>query len=216
MRPRLTAMAPIAAMLCGALLVILPVAGAGAAARSESVHSGEIHQAGEDFVAEFPAGGTLTVHVRSGDVDIVGTSENQILVRYSGVDSFDGRPGEVSLSRRGQHGELDIKGFPRNHGHLLVQVPQRLALRVRMPAGDLAIAGITGDKDVELHAGDLVVQVGERGQYAHVDASVLAGDLSARPFGVQKDGLFRSFEIEGAGAYHLHAHVGAGDLIFRN
>ena len=48
-----------------------------------------------------------------------------------------------------------------------------------------------------------------------MDASVLSGDLSGRPFGEEHGGLFRSFEKVGNGKYRLHAHVGAGDLTLR-
>jgi len=84
-----------------------------------------------------------------------------------------------------------------------------------MPAGDLEVDGLTGDKDVEIHAGDMILGVGKADDYGHVDASVNAGDLDAQPFGVSKGGLFRSFDKHGGGKYRLHAHVGAGDLVLR-
>jgi hypothetical protein len=44
----------------------------------------------------------------------------------------------------------------------------------------------------------------------------MAGDLTASAFGVNKDGLFRSFEQNNpSGKYRLHAHVGAGDLTLK-
>jgi len=44
------------------------------------------------------------------------------------------------------------------------------------------------------HAGDLTISVGDAADYRHADASVYAGDLSASAFGVNKDGVFRSFD----------------------
>jgi hypothetical protein len=88
-------------------------------------------------------------------------------------------------------------------------------LYVRMPAGDLTVEGVSGDKDVELHFGDLTIAVGNAADYSHVDASVMSGDLEAAPFGESHGGLFRSFEKSGSGKYKLHAHVGAGDLTLR-
>jgi hypothetical protein len=80
----------------------------------------------------------------------------------------------------------------------------------------VTVEEVIGNKDVELHAGDLTIGVGRLGDYAHADASVLAGELTASAFGINKDGLFRSFEKDNpSGKYRLHAHVGAGDLVLR-
>ena len=114
------------------------------------------------------------------------------------------------------HAELKMTGGPINNGpSIVIEVPKSSNLYVRLPFGDLNIEGVSGDKDVEMHAGDLNIEVGNPADYGHVDASVNAGDLSAGPFGETKDGLFRSFEKSGTGRYRLHAHVGAGDLNLR-
>jgi hypothetical protein len=63
-----------------------------------------------------------------------------------------------------------------------------------------------------LHAGELIIDVGDASDYSRVDASVYSGGLEASPFGESHGGLFRSFHKGGNGRYHLHAHVGAGDL----
>jgi hypothetical protein len=68
---------------------------------------------------------------------------------------------------------------------------------------------------VQLHAGELIVGVGNPGDYFHVEASVSTGGLEAEPFGESHGGLFRSFHKEGNGKYKLHAHVGAGDLTLK-
>jgi hypothetical protein len=85
-------------------------------------------------------------------------------------------------------------------------------LFVRMPAGELTLEGISGDKDVEMHAGELTISVGNASDYSFVDASVYTGDLEGAPFGESHGGLFRSFHKTGNGRYKLHAHVGAGQL----
>jgi hypothetical protein len=171
----------------------------------------------QGFAAEFPAGGLLQVRLRSGDVKIVGGAENRIAVRYEGANADRGHEVAVSLDRKAQGGgRLSIDGGPRDHLRIIVEVPRQLNLDVRMPAGSLAISGITGDKTIGLHAGEVLVEVGAPEQYAHVDASVMAGEISARPFGVDKGGLFRSFEMSGKGPYRLNAHLFAGDLTFRN
>jgi hypothetical protein len=143
----------------------------------------------------------------------VGSDENKIVVRYEGRNADRAGDVRVTLVRSGQTGELTIHGGPRNGFRIIVQVPRRSNLKVRMPFGDLVISAIDGDKDVEVHAGDVTLEIGQSAQYAHVDLSVLSGELSASPFGVQTGGLFRSFETQGTGSsYRLHAHLGAGDL----
>ena len=79
----------------------------------------------------------------------------------------------------------------------------------------MQVEGITGNKDVELHAGELTVAIGNPSEYARLDVSVSTGELDAAPFDVSKGGLFRSFNKQGNGKYRLHAHVGAGQLTLR-
>lgn len=75
---------------------------------------------------------------------------------------------------------------------------------------------VIGDKDVELHAGDLNLEVGQPGDYSHVDGSIRVGDLNAPAFGINKGGPFGSFtKGNPGGKYRLHAHVGAGDLVLK-
>src|SRR2546430_13732548 len=56
------------------------------------------------------------------------------------------------------------------------------------------ISDVTGDKDVQLHAGELILHVGNPEDYSHVDASVTTGGLEAPPFHEDHGGLFRSFQ----------------------
>ena len=105
-----------------------------------------------------------------------------------------------------------ISGGPRNDLEVTIEVPRKTGLFVRMPAGNLEVRHVVGDKDAELHAGEMIIDVGEAADYSRVDASVYSGGLEASPFGESHGGLFRSFHKEGNGRYHLHAHVGAGDL----
>jgi len=170
---------------------------------------------GQDrFEADFPSGGHLRVHVRSGDLRVVGSDDNKIEVRFWGKSQSELHDVRVSLRTAGNTGELSIQGGPSNNFEIEIRVPRVSNLFLRMPAGDAQIEGLLGDKDVELHAGDLKLEVGTPEQYAIADASVLAGDIQTGPFGVSKDGLFRSFHTHGSGKYRLHAHVGAGDITF--
>ena len=169
------------------------------------------------FEEAFPRGGSLRVKVRSGDVRILGSDDDRIAIRYEGKKAGLSHEVKVQLERTSSSSaDLSIKGGPHNEFRIILTVPRTSSLRVRMPFGDLEVSQVMGDLDVELHAGDLTVHAGDAGRYAHVDASVSAGDLSADPFGVQKGGLFRSFKKDGPGTHRLHAHVGSGDLTLEN
>lgn len=164
------------------------------------------------FEAEFPSAGELGLNIRSGEVVIKGIDENKVRVHFEGRKSDELSDVEVSLKASGSRGELHISGGPRNDFRMVVEVPKVVDLHLRMPFGEATVERLTGNKDIEIHAGDLTVAVGEAGEYAHVDASVMSGDLEASPFNISKGGLFRSFQKDGGGKYRLHAHVGAGDL----
>jgi hypothetical protein len=101
---------------------------------------------------------------------------------------------------------------PTGNFRVRIQVPAQSNLHIRLTAGEMAIKGIEGDKDVELHAGELDIDVIRPEDYGHVDAGVWAGEIHASPFRITKEGLFRSFDWSGKGKYRLHAHLKAGEL----
>lgn len=176
----------------------------------------QVTEVGKDsFQADFVSGGRLRMHIRSGDLRVIGSNENKIRVTYSGKNGGKTSDVTVSLKTIGSNVDLRVSGGPHRDFRIEIQVPKNSGLYLRMPAGDLEVDGITGDKDVEIHAGDMTLGVGKADDYGHVDASVNAGDLDAEPFGVSKGGLFRSFDQHGGGKYRLHAHVGAGDMVIR-
>lgn len=167
------------------------------------------------FVVDFPSGNNLRLHLRSGEFHIVGHNDNKVAVHLAGRNADNARELTVQFRRWGNDADLRIFGGPKNELTVTIEIPSSAMLFIRMPAGDLSVEGVSGSKDVELHAGDLNIAVGDVADYGHVDASVLSGDLEAPPFHESHGGLFRSFEKHGTGKYTLHAHVGAGDLTLR-
>jgi hypothetical protein len=164
------------------------------------------------FSADFPSGSQLRVQLRSGDFRIVGSDANKITVQLSGKNAGDAGDLTVRFKPSSAGAELQISGGLRNDLQVTIHVPKNTGLFVRMPAGELVLEGISGDKDVELHAGDLTISGSDAKDYSSVEASVTAGDLEAAPFGESHSGLFRSFHKNGPGKYQLRAHVGAGQL----
>jgi hypothetical protein len=201
-------------MKLAAILVVLPFLFLTSALGEKSDVTKEIGK--ESFEADFPARGLLRLHIRSGEVVVKGIDESKVRVHFDGAKSGQLSDVEVKLKSSGSEGELYVGGGPRNGFRIIIEVPKVVDLRMRMPFGDATVEGLTGDKDIEIHAGDLTVNVGDANEYAHVDASVTSGDLEAGPYHISKGGLFRSFEKDGSGKYHLHVHVGAGDLTLRD
>jgi hypothetical protein len=167
------------------------------------------------FTVNYPSGSQISLRLRSGDVRVVGKEQNQISVRVEARDAERAREVKVYFERFENSAELRVWGGPKNDLQIIVEVPKKTGLFVRMPAGQLEISDVTGDKDVQLHAGDLILHVGDPADYSRVDASVTTGGLEAPPFHEDHGGLFRSFQKSGSGRYRLHAHVGAGDLTLR-
>ena len=168
------------------------------------------------FEAAFQPGGDLRMRLRSGDIEVRGSDSPALRVTCDMQHRERAKEVAIEFEPAGKSGTLRIRGGPNHDIRFRIEVPKNTNLYVRSPAGDLNLSGVVGDKDVEIHAGDLIISVGDAAEYRHADASVYAGDLSASAFGVSKDGLFRSFDRDNPGGrYRLHAHVGAGDLVLR-
>jgi hypothetical protein len=175
-----------------------------------------VSENGKDrFETEFVSGGRLRVEVRSGDVRITGTDSKKISVHYEGRDAGDIENTVVHFKRNGESAVMHLSGGPRNNFHIRIEIPRETELKVRMPFGQLEVEDVRGSKDVEIHAGQLMIDMGDANDYGKIETSVSTGELSIGPLGVEKGGLFRSYEKDGAGKFRLYAHVGAGELDVR-
>jgi hypothetical protein len=155
------------------------------------------------FQMAFPSGNQLKLYLRSGDFRVIGREDDKIIVRVEAKDPEKAKEIKVRFQCFDHSAELNISGGPKNHVRITVEIPRSTGLFVRMPAGQLELSDIAGDKDVQLHAGELIVGVGNPADYSHVEASVTTGGLEAAPFGEFHGGLFRSFHKEGTGKYKL-------------
>jgi hypothetical protein len=164
------------------------------------------------FYVDFASRGQLDLRIRPGEIHIIGSDENRIVVRVRGRQGRDSKDVEARFEKHGNSGVLEITGGPRNDMSITVQVPKETNLVVRVFAGDVEVRDIVGDKDVELNFGALRIGVGDAAGYSTVKASVSSGEINAKPFGESRGGLFRSLEKSGNGKYKLRAYVGAGRL----
>lgn len=176
----------------------------------------DVRGLGKEWVeTEFPANGQLQMHLQSGGAHIVGSPDNKVRVRCTGRRAEESGRVRVRLEATGRSGELQISGGPHDNFEFEIQIPQMTDLIIRMPAGELNVEGVVGNKDVRVHAGEVNIQVGDPATYDHVKASVWAGEIHGGPFGEGKDGLFRSFHADGKGKYDLQVRLKAGEVTFR-
>jgi len=172
-----------------------------------------ITEKGKDrFETEFAPGGRLQLEVQSGDVRISGSDSNKISIHYEGKNGNDIGNVEVHCKKLGRNAVLEISRGPRHEFQIWIEVPRETELHVRMPFGALEIARVRGSKDVEIHAGQLTMEIGDPKDYAQIEASVMTGALNSNVLGISKGGLFRSYKKDGPGKYKLYAHVGSGEI----
>lgn len=191
----------LAAAILGTALVTSPLAGTDQGGRAR-----------ESLERAFSQNGRIRMDLSAGEYHISGSPDNRIRLEWSLRDPAQ-LPRVRARADVRDHDATITTDAPSNKGlNVAIQVPKQADLYVRLTAGDLRIEGIQGNKDVELHAGDVRIDVGRAEDYRNVDASVWAGEIRAAPFQVYKGGLFRSFDWRGKGPYRLHAKLKAGDL----
>lgn len=200
------------ALAASLLLLLSPVI-------ASAQKSNAISETGQErFEAPFASGGLLRMHVRSSGVRITGTDQDKISIRFSVPDPDSLRDVHVTLKQNGNRGDLDITGGPSSNFQIDIEIPRQCNLYFRMFAGQLDLDHVEGNKDLQIHAGQMDVTLPNANDYGPVDTSVTTGDLEVSAFGVSKGGLFRSFRSNtapnksSAGKYSLYAHVGAGEL----
>jgi len=155
-------------------------------------------------------GQALRLELSSGDYRIEPGANDQILVISRKNSSQPDEKPHFGVDSNASEACVKVNA-PHNYS-AVIQIPQNPTLRIRLNGGKLQINGISGDKDIESHAGAVSIAVGAPENYARVDASVNVGHIEAPPFGASEEGYVRSFSREGPGRYRLHAHVDAGNI----
>jgi hypothetical protein len=117
----------------------------------------------------------------------------------------------ASVDVKASNAIVYLSGSGNNFG-AEIELPERTDLTLRLSAGDLNVRRLEGNKDVDLWAGDVTIEVGEPQRYRKVDATVRVGQITAMPFNLTKGGLFRSVAYAGKGPYELRVRLFAGDL----
>jgi hypothetical protein len=159
----------------------------------------------------FPANGRVRMDLSAGEYRIVGSSANRVRLQWKVRYPEDVSQVRAKVDVRDREATIVTDG-PSGHFDVEIQVPSRSDLHVRLTAGEMRVENIEGNKDISLHAGELDIDVGRPEDYKRVSASVWAGEVHARPYNMDKEGLFRSIDWTGKGQYRLDAHLKAGEL----
>jgi hypothetical protein len=159
----------------------------------------------------FVDGGRITIELSAGEHRIIESADNHIRVSWKVGEERQSSKVDARTKVDGSQATITLDG-PRNKFHSVIEVPLHSDLTVRLSAGELSVEKVTGDKDIRLRAGDLSIEVGDAKDYAHVEGSLWAGDISAKPFKIDASGLFRSIEWQGEGKHTLRFHLYAGDV----
>lgn len=163
----------------------------------------------------FPAraGLEMTIVSRSGEIDIVGSDQEGVRISCKVDDQDDAKDVHIKFEQTGDFAKLMIHGGPSNNVRIRIEIPRRTDLKLRVPAGELRVDQVSGDKDIALSAGEITVSNVNASEYHSVRASVDVGAVSATEFGVGKGGFFRNFiKNSPGGLYRLRAHLISGNV----
>jgi hypothetical protein len=163
----------------------------------------------------FVFGGTIRLHLESGGYTITpGDSENIVVTCHARrVEKL--KNVRVGIKSMGNTADVYVRNTPNGNFTAVIEVPRRSNLWVRLTAGELNVGNIEGDKNLEIRAGQMSVEIPRPQEYGQRDASVLTGAIESSAFEISTGGLFRSFHQQGPGKYRLHAHVMAGEITLR-
>lgn len=158
----------------------------------------------------------LSIQSRPAGLEIVGSDQDGLRVSCTAGSQDDADNVQLRFSPGSGGGRLAIEGAHFHHGNnnleVKIEVPRRTNLRIRMPAGEVRLEEIKGDKDVDLYAGQITISDHEW-DYRSVNASVAIGEVKAPVFDADKGGFFRSLSRRFlAGEYRLRAHVTTGQI----
>ena len=176
-------------------------------------YANDHHTQTKEQTWDFIAGGRIELHLCCGDLKVSPGDDNHISLRYKMqsehadfiprvTTKFDVTASSALLRVSGPYnGSIDVE----------LKVPARSNIYLRVFAGDIVVGPIEGDKNVETHAGDIVINLPEHFDVGAVDASTHAGDVSA-PWGKPHGWIGNSLKYAGDGKYSIHAHTFAGDI----
>lgn len=173
------------------------------------------HSAETSAQQKFISGGTIHLHLEAGGYTITPTDSENIVVTCGAHTAEQLKRVKVEIKATAASADVYVSGTPHNNFKATIEVPRHSNLWARLSAGELDVEDLEGDKNLEVLAGRIQIDIPHPERYGHRDASVTTGSIESSAFDVSKGGLFRSFEQQGPGKYRLHAHVTAGEIDLR-
>jgi len=161
----------------------------------------------------FVQGGKVYLRLASAGYRIQARNDDRIVIHWTVEDSKDFKDMDkikVHIDVHGSQANIRTTG-PVRKAKVIIGIPARSDLYIRMVAGEMDVEGIEGNKDIRMTAGELTIEAGPE-SYSKVKASVTFGDLQATPFHISKGGIKRGFEWYGSGPYMLRARLFAGEV----
>jgi hypothetical protein len=156
----------------------------------------------------FVTAGTVEMQLDGGDYIIRAGPDERIRVSFAG----DSGNAAADLATSDTHANLAIRDTPHSNFRATVEVPATADITVHLTGGNLEVAGIRGNKDIDSKAGNVGISIPNSNDYGTVDAAVRVGNLNAGPFGDSGSGLSPHLKWSGPGKYTLRASLGAGNL----
>jgi len=159
----------------------------------------------------------IDLHVSAGDVHLVqGTQAGSAWLRYTVKRMGTNASAPVPHVSNGV-GAIDVNVDGGNGSEIDAElvVPAGTRVAITSAGGNIDIGSVTGDKEVNLTAGDVKVAVGDL--YRDIDAATRIGDIhSAKGLSTaaqQNVGMTgKSMTMRGPGHYSLRVRVAVGDV----
>lgn len=173
---------------------------------------------GQTLDAPLRSRAVLKIDSRPAGLEVVGTDQEMIHISCTAADADSAGHIRLQFSGTVTNARLKITGSYPTHGNLQVRIeaPRKMSLAIEMPAGEVKVEDIAGDKDINLYAGQITISSTQEWNYRSVDASVDIGAVNAPVYGANKGGFFRSITRRTVdGEYRLHAHVMTGEIDLR-
>jgi hypothetical protein len=173
----------------------------------------ENHMTPEKAVAEkpFAPGGNIEIQLDGGNYTFRAAADDQIRVAFGG----DTGNASAEVTVDGPRANVGVKNTPHKNFQATIDVPRSSNLAIHLGAGNLEMAGIVGDKDINSGAGNVVITIPDPDEYSIAEGSVKVGDIDASVFGKSGSGLNAQFHWQGPGKYKLRANLGAGNLVLK-
>jgi hypothetical protein len=165
-------------------------------------------------VSRLKTGQGIEIRASSGNINIVGTQDNDVRVTIQNVSAESAKLAHITIDRNRNPILVEIKDLPQ-FATASVEVPRAASLAVSMLAGDLQIGDVDGDKMCLLRSGKMLIHVGDPEMYKSVRAFVFAGDIHAPAFNRDTGGVWRMVTWTGSGHAVIDAHVSTGLLELR-